>query len=166
MITPCRRPSKRNSKLLMPWIGRTRPEVAGQRPKPVPIGRGGIERLFEATGVARITVRAGLQELGATQSQDPPATPAGRQRRTGGGRKRLSELDPDLRTALEQLVEPLSRGDPTSPLRWTCKSAAKLAKRLQAAGHPVSELDGEPHAARVGLPAADEAQDAGRPAAS
>ena len=73
------------------------------------IGRGGIERLFEATGIARSTVRAGLQELGATQSQGPPA---GRQRRAGGGRKRLSELDPDLRTALEQLVEPLSRGDP------------------------------------------------------
>ena len=61
------------------------------------------------------------------------ATPSGR------GRKRLSEQDPDLRTALEQLVEPLSRGDPTSPLRWTCKSAAKLAAQLQAAGHPVSE---------------------------
>ena len=57
----------------------------------------------------------------------------------GGGRKRLSEQDPDLRTALEQLVEPLTRGDPTSPLRWTCKSAAKLAAQLQAQGHPVSE---------------------------
>ena len=99
------------------------------------IGRGGIERLFEATGIARSTVRAGLEELGAAQSQGPPATPAGRQRRAGGGRKRLSKLDP----ALEQLVEPLTRGDPTSPLRWTCKSAAKLAQRLQAAGHPVSE---------------------------
>ena len=95
-------------------------------------GRGGVERLFEATGIARSTVRTGLQELGATQSQGPPAAPAGRQRRAGGGRKRLSELDPDLRTALEQLVEPLTRGDPTSPLRWTCKSAAKLAERLQA----------------------------------
>ena len=100
------------------------------------IGRGGIERVFQATGIARSTVRAGLQELGATQSQGPPA---GRQRRAGGGRKRLSEQDPDLRTALEQLVEPLSRGDPTSPLRWTCKSAAKLAAQLQAQGHPVSE---------------------------
>ena len=68
------------------------------------IGRGGVERLFEATGIARSTVRTGLQELGATQSQGPPAAPAGRQRRAGGGRKRLSELDPDLRTALEQLV--------------------------------------------------------------
>ena len=103
------------------------------------IGRGGIERVFQATGIARSTVRAGLQELGAAQSQGPPAAPAGRQRRAGGGRKRLSEQDPDLRTALEQLVEPLSRGDPTSPLRWTCKSAAKLAAQLQAAGHPVSE---------------------------
>ena len=63
--------------------------------------------------------------------------PAGRQRRAGGGRQRLSEQDPDLRTALEQLVEPLTRGDPTSPLRWTC--AAKLAAQLQAEGHPVSE---------------------------
>ena len=98
------------------------------------IGRGGIERVFQATGIARSTVRAGLQELGATQSQGPPAAPAGRQRRAGGGRKRLSEQDPDLRTALEQLVEPLSRGDPTSPLRWTCKSAAKLAAQLQAGG--------------------------------
>ena len=103
------------------------------------IGRGGIERVFQATGIARSTVRAGLQELGATQSQGPPAAPAGRQRRAGGGRKRLSEQDPDLRTALEQLVEPLTRGDPTSPLRWTCKSATKLAAQLQAEGHPVSE---------------------------
>ena len=58
------------------------------------IGRGGIERVFQATGIARSTVRAGLQELGATQSQGPPAAPAGRQRRAGGGPQAAERTGP------------------------------------------------------------------------
>ena len=103
------------------------------------LGRGGIERVFEAIGMARSTVRAGLQELDDAESYGPRAAPAGRQRRPGGGRKRLTERDPGLRQALERLLDPITRGDPTSPLRWTCKSAAKLAEQLQAEGHRVSE---------------------------
>ena len=64
---------------------------------------------------------------------------AGRARRAGGGRKRLTERDPGLVAALEALVDPVTRGDPESPLRWTCKSTAQLARALTAQGHPVSD---------------------------
>ena len=104
------------------------------------IGRGGIARVAEATGMSRGTVRAGLKEFAsqaATGGVD--AMPSGRRRRPGGGRKRVTELDPDLEAALERLLEPMARGDPETPLRWTCDSAARLAERLAAEGHPVSE---------------------------
>jgi hypothetical protein len=103
------------------------------------IGRGGIIRVAEATGLSRRTIRVGLREL------DPPAPPdqgrpaAGRLRRPGGGRKPLVDHDPDLLRDLEALVDPVTRGDPMSPLRWTCKSAAKLAAGLRSRGHGVSE---------------------------
>src|SRR3954465_6288723 len=103
------------------------------------IGRGGITRVAEATGLSRVTIRAGLKEL------DPPRTPTGREpatgrlRRPGGGRKPLVDQDPVLLRDLEALVDPVTRGDPMSPLRWTCKSAAKLAAELRAKGHAVSE---------------------------
>jgi len=103
------------------------------------IGRGGITRVAEATGLSRVTIRAGLKEL------DPSGTPTGREpatgrlRRLGGGRKRLVDQDPILLRDLETLVDPVTRGDPMSPLRWTCKSAARLAAELRAKGHVVSE---------------------------
>jgi transposase len=103
------------------------------------IGWGGISQVSEATGLSRITIKAGLSEL------DLPVTPDGRNvarprlRRAGGGRKPLINHDPDLLRDLETLVDPLTRGDPMSPLRWTCKSAAKLAAELQARGHVTSE---------------------------
>ena len=59
----------------------------------------------------------------------------GRVRRPGGGRKRATERDPTLQQDLERLVEPVTRGDPESPLRWTCKSVRKLAEELNRAGH-------------------------------
>ena len=103
------------------------------------IGRGGITRVAQATGLSRVTVRAGLKEL------DLPLTSTGRRgatrrlRRVGGGRKLLVDHDPKLVRDLETLVDPVTRGDPRSPLRWTCKSAAKLAAELQTRGHTVSE---------------------------
>ena len=99
------------------------------------IGRGGVTRVAEATGMSRVTVRAGLREL------DAGAAPVGaaRQRRPGGGRKTLTARDAGLVDALERELEPVTRGDPTGPLRWTCSSAARLARRLRDAGHPVSE---------------------------
>jgi transposase len=98
------------------------------------IGWGGISRVSEATGLSRITIKVGLDELRATPGED-----GGRIRKPGGGRKALAEHDPGLLNALEGLVDPVTRGDPMSPLRWTCKSADKLASELAASGHPVSE---------------------------
>src|SRR5215831_1030211 len=102
------------------------------------LGRGGISQVAEATGLARATVRAGSQDLAlpapATGSQTPPA----RLRRPGGGRKPLGTRAPHLVQALETLVDPVTRGDPMSLLRWTCKSAATLAAALQTQGHVVS----------------------------
>jgi hypothetical protein len=103
------------------------------------IGRGGIARVSEATGLSRMTIRAGLGQL------DLPVTPADRGpaderlRRPGGGRKPLVDHDTGLLRDLETLVDPATRGDPMSPLRWACKSAAKLAAELRAEGHTASE---------------------------
>ena len=102
------------------------------------VGHGGIARVVEATGISRNTVRAGLDELGPGAAVPGPA-PAGRTRRPGGGRKRLSEHDPELVQALEVHLEPATRGDPENPLRWTSLSARRLADALDADGHPVSE---------------------------
>lgn len=103
------------------------------------IGRGGIARVAEATGLSRITIRTGLRELHPSSPADAPLSGASRIRRQGGGRRLLTEHDPKLLRALEILVDPVTRGDPMSPLRWTCKSAARLASELQVGGHPVSE---------------------------
>jgi hypothetical protein len=105
------------------------------------IGRGGISAVSRATGVSRQIIRKGMVEL----KQGASAAPAVRVRRPGGGRKKAVERDPQLQRALEGLVEPTSRGDPESPLRWTCKSVRKLADELIGQGHPtnrqtVSEL--------------------------
>jgi transposase len=103
------------------------------------IGRGGIIRVAEATGLSRGTIRAGLRELDTPDPTDERRPPPGRLRRPGGGRKPLVDHDPDLLRDLEALVDPVTRGDPMSPLRWTCKSAAKLAEGLRSRGHAVSE---------------------------
>jgi hypothetical protein len=94
------------------------------------IGRGGISAVARATGLARQVIRRGLAEL-----QEPAVHPPGRVRRPGGGRKRTVTQDPTLRRDLERLVEPVTRGDPESPLRWTCKSVRNLAKELRRQGH-------------------------------
>ena len=99
------------------------------------IGWGGISRVAEATGMSQATVRTGLRELAAGL----PAAQAGRVRRPGGGRKRLTASDPELAAALERKLDPVTRGDPMAPLRWTCSSAARLARELRAEGHGVSE---------------------------
>jgi DNA-binding phage protein len=106
------------------------------------IGRGGISRVAEATGVSRPTIRAGLQELASPLLATGPQAPTERGRCPGGGRKPLGARAPHLVQALETLVEPVTRGDPMSLLRWTCKSAAKLAAALQAQGHRVSARTG------------------------
>jgi transposase len=103
------------------------------------IGRGGITRVAEATGLSQTTIRAGLNELDFPSTADAHQTASGRLRRPGGGRMPLVDHDPHLLKALEALVDPVTRGDPMGPLRWTCKSAARLALALQNQGHRVSE---------------------------
>ena len=102
------------------------------------IGRGGLSQVAEATRLSRATIRAGLQELAHPVSPPAPPTTVERVRRPGGGRKPLGAQAPHLLHALETLVDPVTRGDPMSLLRWTCKSAAQLAAALQAQGHLVS----------------------------
>ena len=95
--------------------------------------------MAEATGLARAPIQAGLQELAHPLATTAPQAPVERVRRPGGGRKPLGVHDPHLVRALETLLDPVTRGDPMSLLRWTCKSAAKLAAALQTQGHVVSE---------------------------
>ena len=126
------------------------------------LGRGGVSVVAAATGLARNTIGDGLRELRAAASSTPRVAGAagepgaaavgvggapavaggprqqGRQRVAGGGRKALTHRDPDLGRALEALIEPTTRGDPQSPLRWTTKSTRHLAAELTRQGHPVS----------------------------
>ncbi len=102
------------------------------------LGRGGVSRVADATGLSRMTVRAGVRELQRRETNPEQSLEPGRVRQPGGGRPPLSATDPTLLRDLERLVDPLTRGDPQSPLRWTCKSTAKLAAELQARGHAVS----------------------------
>jgi hypothetical protein len=97
------------------------------------MGRGGVAAVARATGLAHTTIGRGIQQLALAQK-----VASGRVRRPGGGRKALTALDPELIRAMERLVEPTTRGDPQSPLRWTCKSTRRLADELTAQGHPVS----------------------------
>jgi Rhodopirellula transposase DDE domain len=102
-------------------------------------GRGGIAVVARVTGVSRRTIDRGLVELEAEQAGEREPLPAGRVRGAGGGRKRLSERDPKVVEDLERLVDPATLGDPERPLRYTSKSAAKLAEGLRALGHELVE---------------------------
>jgi Rhodopirellula transposase DDE domain len=99
------------------------------------LGRGGIAVVARSTGLARNTVVRGLQEL----DEESPLDPA-RVRHAGAGRKRKAVLNPLLKASLERLVEPVTRGDPESPLRWTSKSTRVLAQELNADGYSVSHV--------------------------
>jgi len=95
------------------------------------LGRGGITTLSRLTGISRRAIHLGLKEL-----RDPSLLP-GQIRRPGAGRKRVVDQDASLTTDLERLVEPVTRGDPESPLRWTCKSVRRLTAELGRMGHVV-----------------------------
>jgi hypothetical protein len=101
------------------------------------LGWGGVAAVATATRLARNTIKAGLREL-EHRAAHPNEPVSDRIRCSGGGRKRLTETDPKLLAALEALVDPMTRGDPKSPLRWTCKSVTKLAKELTRQNHPVT----------------------------
>lgn len=100
------------------------------------LGWGGVSRVAEATGLSRTTITTGLREL--TLPARKRAVEGTRIRQPGGGRKPLAQIDPDLLSALESLIEPTTRGDPESPLRWTCKSTRRLADELTHQHHRVS----------------------------
>lgn len=100
-------------------------------------GRGGITAVAAAAGVSRPTVTRGVTEA---KRGGVAATVEARVRKPGGGRKPLTETDPGIVAALDALVDPVTRGDPMSPLRWTTKSTRNLAEALTAAGHRVSHV--------------------------
>ena len=101
-------------------------------------GRGGISLVARASGVSRRAIGMGLLEL--KQKPDKAGRPQVAIRKPGGGRKKTLIKDPALLRDLEKLVEPVTRGDPESPLRWTCKSLRRLAAELRQRGHPVSHM--------------------------
>jgi Rhodopirellula transposase DDE domain len=108
------------------------------------LGRGGVSAVAAATGVSRSTIMAGLNEIEAMQATDRSANESAsgvnRMRRVGAGRKKMEIKDDTLIADLLALVDPLTRGDPQSPLLWTCKSLRTLADELKAIGHTVSHV--------------------------
>ncbi|MBT9317296.1 ISAzo13 family transposase [Leptothoe spongobia TAU-MAC 1115] len=112
--------------------------LLGYRPNVALPGHGGISSVSRATGLSRTTIHAGIAELDHPQSSSSSRSNQTKIRQSGGGRKPLCETDPTLLSDLKYLVDPVTRGDPESPLCWTSKSAAKLTKDLQDKGHQIS----------------------------
>ena len=100
-------------------------------------GWGGVSLISRATGLSRPTIMAGMREL--ELSKKSRAVAAARVRAPGGGRRTLVQADPGLLPALERLIDSATRGDPMSPLRWTCKSTDKLAEELTRQNHPITD---------------------------
>lgn len=98
------------------------------------LGYGGVSAVSEATGISRITIHSGINDLKNKKKLDPE-----RIRGYGGGRKRLTDQDPKILADLESILEPSVRGDPESSLRWTCKSTRNLADELNKNGYRVSD---------------------------
>ncbi len=102
------------------------------------IGYGGVSAVARATGVSRRAITEGIKELKQGRKARQRAATQARIRRQGAGRKRAMDKDATLLADLDRLVDPVTRGDPESPLRWTCKSVRRLAEELQQEGHEVS----------------------------
>jgi len=99
------------------------------------LGRGRISEVSRACGLSRKAIAKGIQEIEAGT-----APPPGRIRQPGAGRKKITEHDPRLAGALERLIDPDTRGDPETPLRWTCRSTRTLAAQLTRQRHPISHM--------------------------
>jgi hypothetical protein len=97
------------------------------------LGHGGISLVSRACGLSRKAIRKGIREI-----ESGTALPPGRIRKSGAGRRKITDRDPGVTEALEHLIEPETRGDPESPLRWTLKSTRKLAAQLSRQKHPTS----------------------------
>jgi len=104
----------------------------------IALGYGGIAKVHRATGIVPSTIGKGIGELRMREHCPPRQDEPRRVRRPGGGRKKKVDKDQSLQADLEGLVEPTTRGDPESPLRWTCKSLRRLAEQLSVMGHKVS----------------------------
>jgi hypothetical protein len=102
------------------------------------LGRGGVTIVSEATRLSRATISSGLRELRQRAERPQDDLPPERVRAEGGGRHLVQDSDPTLLRALESLIDPMTRGDPQSPLRWTCLSTRHLAEALTGQGHAVS----------------------------
>ncbi len=98
-------------------------------------GRSGVSMIHRVTGISRSAIHQGIKELAHPEILQESSD---RTRRPGGGRKKTVDTDPELRSDLEALLEPVTRGDPESSLRWTCKSLRILAAELESKGHAVS----------------------------
>jgi len=103
------------------------------------LGRGGITKVSEATSLSRTTIYKAIAELSMKTRPKRAKEEPKRIRKPGGGRKKLKDKDATLLEDLDSILEPVTRGDPESPLRWTCKSTTKIAEELQAQGHQVSQ---------------------------
>ena len=112
---------------------RTRRLVAANEARA--LGHGGISKVSRACGLSRKAIAKGIREIEAGT-----APPPGRVRQPGAGRRKITVHDPRLMEALERLIEPETRGDPESPLRWTCKSTRTLAAQLTRHKHPISHM--------------------------
>ena len=99
------------------------------------LGRGGISEVSRACALSRKAIAKGIQEI-----EGGTAPPPGRIRQPGAGRKKITDHDPRLAGALERLIDPDTRGDPETPLRWTCKSTRTLAAQLTRQKHPISHM--------------------------
>jgi len=98
------------------------------------IGRGGNTIVQQATGISRVTINKGKEEIDSKVENSQ-----NRIRNIGGGRKKITDKNPEIAKDLDKLIDPLTRGDPESPLRWTCKSTHKLAKTLCQKGYKVTQ---------------------------
>lgn len=128
--------SELQAKLLGVWPlldERTRRLMAANEARA--LGHGGISEVSRACGLSRKAIAKGIREIEAGT-----APPPGRIRQSGAGRKKIIAQDPGLMSAMERLIEPATRGDPESPLRWTCKSTRTLAAQLTRQKHPISHM--------------------------
>ena len=128
--------SELQAKLLGVWPlldERTRRLLAANEARA--LGHGGISVVSRACGLSRKAIAKGIREIEAGTTPPP-----GRVRQPGAGRKKITAHDPGLMPAMERLIEPETRGDPESPLRWTCKSTRTLAARLTRQQHPISHM--------------------------
>lgn len=128
--------SELRAKLVRVWPlldERTRRLTAGNEARS--LGHGGISAVSRACGLSRKAIAKGIREIEAGT-----APPPGRIRQPGAGRKKITAHDPRLVGALERLIDPETRGDPESPLRWTCKSTRALAAQLSRQKHPISHM--------------------------